>query len=110
MKYRDLVHNPERAIVVMDSSKGPSYTPNMQNGSIFRITDTVNVTLVNPKHLKDGMYIRLEISTLPTNTITFGDEYSVNGVALDPVTNSTSLYILEGRNSTVLGKILLRSV
>ena len=110
MKNRDLVNFSERAIVYLDSSNGPSYEPNLNDGSIFRITDTVNVTLTNPKNLKDGIYIRLEIVTGTSNTITFGTQYTIYGVAKTPVTNSNGLYILEGRYSLVLEKLLLRVV
>lgn len=110
MKHQDLVNFPEKAIVVMDASLGPSYEPNMMNGSIFRITETVNVTMVNPKNSKDGHYIRLEIATGTSNTITFGTKYTIDGLAIDPVTNSNGLYILEGRYSQVRDELLLRVV
>ena len=110
MKHRDLNNYPEKAIVDMDSGTGPEYTPNIMNGSIFRISDTVNVTMSNPKNLRDGGYIRFEIATGTSNTITFGDQYTIDGTALDPVTNSNGLYILEGRYSLELEKMLLRIV
>jgi len=110
MKYRDLTNNPQRAIVDLDSTTGPEYTPDLDHGSIFRIDDTVNVTLANPSNLKDGWYVRFEIKTGVTNTITFGTQYTIDGVAISPVTNSNGLYILAGRYSEPLEKLLLKVV
>ena len=110
MKYRDLVNNPTRAIVDLDSTNGPVYTPDLDHGSIFRIDDTVNVTLSTPENLKDGWYVRFEIVTGASNTITFSSVYTINGTAISPVTNADGLYILEGRYSSSLSKLLLRKV
>ena len=110
MKYRDLVNHPQRAIVDMDNGTGPEYTPNMMNGSIFRIDDTVNVTMNNPENLKDGHYVRFEIKTGTSNTITFGSKYTLDGVVISPVTNSNGLYVLEGRYAEYLDIMLLRVV
>ena len=110
MKHRDLTHHPSRAIVDLDSTTGPEYTPDLDHGSIFRIDDTVNVTLNNPSNLKDGWYVRFEIKTGTSNTITFGTKYTIDGVVISPVTNSNGLYILEGRYSDALEKLLLRVV
>lgn len=110
MKNRDLVNYPERAIVDLDSSTGPVYTPSLDHGSIFRIDDTVDIQLQEPEHLKDGWYVRFEIATGVTNTITFDSVYTVNGAALGIVTNTAGLYLLEGRYSARTGKLLLRNV
>ena len=110
MKYRDLINNTQKAIVDLPAATGPAYTPNLDHGSIFRIVDTVDVTLNNPTYLKDGLYIRIEIATGVTNTITFGSIYTIDGVAMSPVTNSSGLYILEGRYSDYLEKFLMRVV
>lgn len=110
MKHRDLTNNPEQAIVDLDSSTGPEYTPNMDHGSIFRVDDTVNVTINDTVNLRDGQYIRLEIKTGAANTITFGTQYTIDGSVISPVTNSNGLYILEGRYSTVNEKLLMRIV
>lgn len=110
MKYRDLTNNPTRAIVDLDSSNGPEYTPDLDHGSIFRIDDVVNVTLNNPYNLKDGWYVRFEIVTGASNTITFGTKYTIDGSAISPVTNSNGLYILEGRYNHAQEKLLLRAV
>ena len=110
MKYRDLTNNPTRAIVDLDSTTGPEYTPDLDHGSIFRIDDTVDVTVNNPSNLKDGWYVRFEIATGTTNTITFGDQYTIDGSAISPVTNANGLYILEGRYNHARGKLLLRTV
>lgn len=110
MKHRDLNNNPTRAIVDLDDDTGPEYTPDLRNGSIFRIVDTVDVTVENPDYLRDGLYIRLEIQTGVSNTITFGSKYTVDGVAIDPVTNSNGLYIIEGRYNSALDKLLMKVV
>lgn len=110
MKYRDLYNAAKQAIVVLDSNNGPEYEIDMAWGSIFRISDTVDVTLNNPNNLRDGIYIRIEIATGITNTITFGSVFTIDGVAMDPVTNSNGLYIIEGRYSTAVNKLLMRVV
>lgn len=110
MKHRDLSNNPERAIVDLDSSTGPIYTPDMDHGSIFRIDDTVNVELKEPANLKDGWYIRVEIATLPTNTVRFNGIYTIDGNAIGIITNTAGLYVVEGRYSAARGKLLLRKV
>ena len=110
MKHRDLVNNSKRAIVDLDASTGPEYTPDMNQGSIFRIDDTVDVTINNPSNLRDGLYIRLEIVNGATDSITFGDAFTIDKAAIDPVTNANELYILEGRYSTLTNKLLMRAV
>ena len=110
MKFRDLVNNAKWAIVDLDSSTGPIYAPDMNQGSIFRIDDTVDVTINNPANLRDGLYVRFEIVTGATNSITFGTAFTVDGAQLDPVTNTNGIYILEGRYSTLTNKLLMRAV
>lgn len=110
MKNRDLVNYPERAIVDLDSSTGPEYTPSLDHGSIFRIDDVVNVELNEPEHLKDGWYVRFEIVTGVSNTIQFDSVYTINGTSIGVVTNTDGLYIVEGRYSTQFEKLLLRKV
>lgn len=111
MKYRDLTNNPIRAIVDLDSSNGPEYTPDLDHGSIFRVDDTVNVTLNNPVNLKDGWYVRFEIATGASNTITFGDKYLIDATTIGgTITNSNGLYVLEGRYSADEDKLLLKSI
>lgn len=110
MKHRDLSNYSKKAIVYLDSTQGPEYDSNLANGSIFRINDTTDVTLNNPTNLRDGSYIRFEIATGITDTITFGSLFTIDGVAMTQVTNLNGLYVLEGRYSTVIDKLLMRIV
>ena len=110
MKNRDLANYSKRAIVDLDSTQGPEYDSDLDHGSIFRVSDTVDVTLNNPSNLRDGSYIRFEIATGVSNTITFGDVFTIDGAAIDPVTNLNGLYVIEGRYSTVIDKLLMRVV
>lgn len=110
MKQRDLVNSAKRAIVDLDSSNGPEYTPNMNQGSIFRIEDSTDITLNNPSNLRDGLYIRLEIVTGTTDGIAFGSAYTIGGSPITSVVNSNGIYIIEGRYSTLTNTLLMREV
>jgi hypothetical protein len=112
MKHRDLTHHPDRAIVDLDSSNGPEYTPDLDHGSIFRINDFTgqDITVNTPRNLKDGWYMRFEIVTGATETITLSADYTIDAVPIPPFTNTGVLYIVEGRYNASTGKLYLREV
>jgi hypothetical protein len=105
MRHKDPNNFPSRGVVVLDSSNGVVYTLDMNIGNYFRINDASDIAILEPKNLRDGDSIVLDITTDTTNTVEFNSIFTQNGVSIGTVTNTSGWIILHGVYNSVNSKI-----
>lgn len=104
MRQRN-IHFPEQNIDKITVSSSSTVTPDLNVANVFRITATDNVVVANPTNIRDGQFIHIEVISSANKTVTFGNKYLYNGVAMTDTNDMEDIIIYEGYYNSDRDKI-----
>lgn len=110
MKQRNSEHFPEKNICDVYVTSSSTVTPDLNTANVYRIDATDDLIVGNPANLRDGQRIRIEVSSVPGKTVTFGSKYLYHGEVMTDTRDMETLVIVDGYYNKDRDKIDIRSI
>lgn len=95
MKQRNSEHFSAKNIVKKTLTAAGTHTPDLNAANVFRYDATAYaLTLGNPTNVRDGQYIRLEVTSDAALAVNFGTAYHVNGAVIADGTHTADALVI----------------